>query len=60
MRYPFICECGHKEIIEMPITEAHNDGHYCPECGKEMMREPKSLVCGLSISKCDGFYRKYN
>lgn len=60
MRYPFECECGHKEIIEMPITLYRADGHYCSVCGKEMTREVSSLVCGMSIDKTGDFFRKIN
>ena len=58
MRYPFECECGHHEIIEMPITMYRSDGHYCPLCGKEMTREVYSLVCSMAIDKTGDFYSK--
>lgn len=60
MNYPFECSCGHKEIISMPIAEYTASGHFCPECGEEMYREIKSLVCGMSIDKTGDFYRKCN
>lgn len=60
MRYPFECECGHHEIIEMPITMYRGYGHYCPICGKEMTREVSSLVCGMSVDTTNTFYRRVN
>ena len=60
MNYPFECKCGHHEIISMPIKEYHSDNHFCPECGEEMVREVKSLVCGMSIDRSGDFYRKIN
>lgn len=30
-------------------------GHKCPKCGKEMVREISSLVCGVGIDKTGGF-----
>lgn len=60
MNYPFECKCGYTEIISMPIKEYKSEGHYCPICGKEMTREVKSLVCGLSVDKTSSFYRKCN
>ena len=60
MNYPFVCpNCGAEKIISMPITEYKSEGHFC-ECGEEMTREVKSLVCGLSIDKTSSFYRKCN
>jgi transcription elongation factor Elf1 len=61
MKYPFFCpKCGNKVIISMPIKEAHNDGHYCAECGEELQREVKSLVCAMSVDSTNTFYRKIN
>ena len=61
MYYPFICKkCGHSEEISMPMSQYKSEGHMCPECGEEMVREVKSLVCGASINKCGGFYRNLN
>ena len=60
MKYPFECECGHKEIIEMPITQYRGEGHYCPVCQKEMTREISSMICGASIDHTGDFYRKVN
>lgn len=60
MNYPFECKCGHKEVISMRMSEYKNEGHYCPICGEEMVREVKSLVCGVSIDKTGDFYRKAN
>ena len=58
MNYPFFCpNCGEKEIISMPIKEAHNDGHYCKMCNTELIREISSLVC-RSIDTTGGFYCK--
>lgn len=61
MRYPFECpNCKTKKIISMPIKEAHNDGHFCDNCGTEMVREISSLVCNISIDRTGDFYRKCN
>lgn len=60
MKYPFICECGNKEEINMPITEYKSDGHYCSICGKEMTREIESLVCACAIDTTNSFYRRTN
>lgn len=61
MFYPFICpECGQEEAIEMRITEYVAEGHECPKCKTEMKRDPKSLVCGMSIDTTGDFYRKCN
>ena len=60
MNYPFECKCGHKEIISMPIKDYHADKHFCPICGTEMVREVKSLVCGMSIDTTNTFFRKIN
>ena len=60
MNYPFVCpKCGKNKNVEMSMKEYHSDGHFC-ECGEEMVREVKSLVCACSINKCGGFYRKIN
>lgn len=60
MNYPFVCpNCGTNKNIEMSMKEYHSDGHFC-ECGTEMVREVKSLICGASINKCGGFYRDMN
>ena len=61
MFYPFICpECGHSETINMKITEYEAKGHLCPKCSAEMKRDPKSLVCGMSVDTTGDFYRKCN
>lgn len=61
MRYPFVCpKCNHTETISMPITQYTSDGHYCPSCNTEMVREVKSLVCSTSIDQTSSFYRKCN
>lgn len=61
MNYPFECpKCKHNEIISMPITEYHADNHFCPNCGEEMVREVKSLVCAESVDLTNSFYRKVN
>ena len=60
MNYPFECECGHKEIINMSMKEYHADNHYCPICNKEMTREVKSLVCMGSVDTTGSFYRRNN
>ena len=61
MYYPFICpKCGQKETIEMRITEYSSEGHICSKCSAEMVRDPKSLVCGMSIDKTGDFYRRCN
>lgn len=60
MYYPFICECGNKEEISMPMSEYKSSGHVCSVCGKEMTREVKSLVCSLSIDRTGDFYRSCN
>lgn len=61
VNYPFECpKCNNKEIISMPITEYKSYGHYCSVCGEEMIREIKSMVCGMSIDKTGDFYRKIN
>lgn len=61
MIYPFECpNCKHKEEISMPMSEYLSTGHYCPICNTEMVREIKSLVCGMSIDRTGDFYSKYN
>ena len=61
MFYPFVCpECGQEETIEMRISEYTAEGHNCPKCNTEMKRDPKSLVCGMSVDKTGDFYRKCN
>ena len=61
MNYPFVCpDCGHEKNVSMPINEYVSTGHHCPICHAEMVREVKSLVCGLSIDKTSTFYRKCN
>jgi len=61
MNYPFVCpNCGHDEIISMPMSEYKGEGHMCSECNTEMVREVKSLVCGLSVDKTSSFYRRCN
>ena len=60
MNYPFECpRCGLKREISMPMSEYTNSGHYC-ECGTEMVREIKSLVCGMSIDHTNSFFRRNN
>ena len=60
MNYPFECpKCNHSEIVSMPIKEYTSSGHYCPICGKEMVREVKSLVCS-SVDHTNSFYRRNN
>ena len=59
MNYPFECrKCGRKETITMPITKYHSDGHICPVCDAEMVREVKSLVCSMSIDKTNSFLKR--
>ena len=59
MNYPFECRnCGYKETITMPITEYSADNHFCSSCGEEMVREVKSLVCGMSIDKTNSFLKR--
>ena len=59
MNYPFEClKCGYSEVISMPITQYKSDGHMCKECGTEMAREVKSLICGCSIDKTGDFYKR--
>ena len=59
MFYPFICpKCGHEETITMRITEYVATGHKCPICGTEMKRDPKSLVCGMTVDKTGTFFKK--
>ena len=61
MNYPFECpNCKNKQIVEMPMASYTATGHKCSECGTEMVREVKSLICGASINKCGGFYRDMN
>lgn len=61
MKYDFVCpKCENKELIEMKISEYSALGHKCSKCNTELVREVSSLICGASISKCDGFYRKVN
>ncbi len=57
MLYPFHCpKCGHKENINMKMTEYESDGHSCPECNTEMTRAIESMVCGYKDTI--GFYGK--
>lgn len=59
MNYPFECpECGHSEIISMPMSQYTSSGHYCPVCGEEMTRKIKSMVCGCSVDKTGDFYQR--
>lgn len=61
MYYPFVCEkCGHSEEISMPMSQYKSEGHMCPNCGEEMVREVKSLVCAMSIDKSGDFFRRCN
>ena len=61
MFYPFECpKCGQMETIEMRISEYKSDGHYCSKCNTEMKRDPKSLVCAMSVDTSGDFYRKCN
>lgn len=61
MFYPFVCpKCGHAEEISMKISLYTSSGHFCPECKTEMKRDPKSLVCGLSVDSTGDFFRKCN
>lgn len=60
MNYPFECpKCGLKKIISMPMSEYESSGHYC-DCGEEMVREVKSLICGCSIDRTGDFFRAMN
>lgn len=59
MFYDFICpKCNNEETIEMRITEYRPDGHFCSNCKAEMKRDPKDMVCGMSIDKTGDFYKK--
>ena len=61
MNYPFECpKCNYSEIISMPIKEYTSSGHMCKNCGTEMTREVKSLICQCSIDTTNSFYRKCN
>lgn len=61
MFYPFICpKCGNEKTIEMRISEYTSEGHICSNCESEMIRDPKSLVCGMSVDSTGDFYRKCN
>lgn len=60
MKYPFVCECGNKEEVSMPITQYTPDGHMCSVCGEEMTREIESLVCACAIDTTNSFYRRTN
>ena len=61
MYYPFECKkCDYHEEISMPMAEYTASGHVCPNCGEEMTREIKSLVCGCSVDKTGDFYRAIN
>ena len=58
MNYPFECtKCNHAETISIPISQYTSEGHICPVCGEEMVREVSSLVC-KSIDKTGSFYSK--
>lgn len=60
MNYLFECpKCGTSKNIEMSMKDYHSDGHMC-ECGAEMEREVKSLICQCSIDKTGSFYREVN
>lgn len=61
MNYPFEFEkCKCKEIISMPIAEYSSSNHFYPICGKEIVREVKSLVCAVSVDRTEDFFRKVN
>lgn len=61
MRYKFTCpSCGNKQEVEMKITEYVAEGHKCDKCGGELVREVSDMVCGASVDKTGGFYRKVN
>ena len=61
MNYPFECpKCGFKKEISMSMHDYVATGHMCSECNTEMVREVKSLVCGLSVDKTSSFYRRCN
>ena len=57
IEYLFKCECGNKQIIEMKISEFHNDGHVCNVCGKELKRDMSDVCSSFSV-KCEGFFGK--
>ena len=59
MNYPFHCpKCGLKKDISMPINQYTSQGHYCPICNTELVREVSSLVCGMSIDNTNSFYKR--
>lgn len=59
MQYPFVCpNCGHEEKIDMPMRDYVTTGHYCPNCNTEMVREIKSLVCGVAIDQTGDFFKR--
>lgn len=61
MFYDFICpKCSKQETIQMRITEYKAEGHLCPACNTEMKRDPKDIVCGMSIDTTGDFYRRCN
>lgn len=60
MMYGFECpKCGHKEDINMRITEYTAEGHMCPKCNTEMGRDISTMSC-MSIDKTGDFYRRVN
>ena len=60
MNYPFEClKCGLKREISMPMSEYTSEGHCC-ECGTEMVREVKSLICACNFDRTGDFYRSAN
>lgn len=42
----------------MRITEYKAEGWNCPNCNAEMKRDPKSLVCGMTVDKTGDFFKK--
>lgn len=61
MNYPFVCpKCGYSETISMPMSQYKSNGHIYKECGEEMTREVKSLICQYSLDRTGDFFRAKN
>ena len=59
MDYAFYCQsCNKKETISMRMSEYVSTGHLCTDCNTELLREPSSLVCGVSIDNTGSFFKR--
>lgn len=56
--YRFVCpNCGESTIISMHISEYTANGHICPACEFELVRDVKNFCSEYAVN-CSGFYGK--